>query len=39
MSAPACEFLGDSEMWVLMLLLGLAAFAAMYGFVFACDRL
>jgi hypothetical protein len=30
---------GDAVMWILMLLLGLAAFAAMYGFVFACDRL
>jgi hypothetical protein len=31
--------LGDLAMWILMLLLGLATFAAMYGFVFACDRL
>jgi ABC-type transporter Mla maintaining outer membrane lipid asymmetry permease subunit MlaE len=26
-------------MWVLMLLTGLAAFAALFGFVFACERL
>jgi hypothetical protein len=26
-------------MWVFMLLTGLAAFAAMFGFVFACERL
>jgi len=26
-------------MWILMLLIGLAAFALMFGFVFACDRL
>jgi hypothetical protein len=26
-------------MWILMLVIGLAAFAAMYGFTFACDRL
>jgi hypothetical protein len=29
----------ETMMWVLMLLTGLAAFAAMFGFVFACDRL
>jgi hypothetical protein len=26
-------------MWFAMLLIGLAAFAAMYGFIFACDWL
>jgi hypothetical protein len=26
-------------MWIAMLLIGLAAFAAMYGFTYACDWL
>jgi hypothetical protein len=32
--------LGDAMMmWILMLFTGLAAFALMWAFVFACDRL
>jgi hypothetical protein len=30
---------GDRQMWIAMLLLGIAAFAAMYAFLFACERL
>jgi hypothetical protein len=26
-------------MWILMMVIGLAAFAAMFGFTWACDRL
>lgn len=30
---------GAVAMWILMLLIGLAALALMFGFVVACDRL
>jgi hypothetical protein len=29
----------DEMMWILMMVIGLAAFAAMFGFTWACDRL
>jgi hypothetical protein len=36
MTRPEAEI---GQMWILMLLTGLAAFAAMFAFTFACDRL
>jgi hypothetical protein len=36
---PSNDERSTAVMWILMLLIGLAAFALMFGFVFACDRL